>query len=139
MKPFQYARPETLDETLSLLSKYGQDATLLSGGTDVMVRLRMGRTPRILIDLKRVKSIPDGILDSQSSINIGARAVITDIVNDTRVRRQFPALVEAANVVGSVQIRNRATLAGNICNASPAADTVPALLVYGAMVNLIAA
>jgi carbon-monoxide dehydrogenase medium subunit len=58
---------------------------------------------------------------------------------DDRIRRHFPALVEAASVVGSVQIRNRATLAGNICNASPAADTAPALLVYGALVNLIGA
>ena len=59
---------------------------------------------------------------------------MTDVAADLRMRRHFPALVEAAAVVGSVQIRNRATLAGNICNASPAADTAPPLLVYGAVV-----
>ena len=62
---------------------------------------------------------------------------MTAVVEHEQVRRHFPALVEAASVVGSVQIRNRATLAGNICNASPAADTVPALLVYGAVVNVV--
>ena len=61
---------------------------------------------------------------------------MTDIIADLRIRRHFPALVEAAAVVGSVQIRNRATLAGNICNASPAADTAPVLLAHGATVNL---
>ena len=67
-------------------------------------------------------------------LTIGARTVMTDIAADQRIRRDSPALAEAAAVVGSVQIRNRATLAGNICNASPAADTAPALLVYGARV-----
>ena len=65
---------------------------------------------------------------------IGALAVMEDIANDAVVRRDFTALAEAAAYVGSVQIRNRSTLPGNICNASPAADTVPALLVYGATV-----
>jgi carbon-monoxide dehydrogenase medium subunit len=64
---------------------------------------------------------------------------MTDLIADERVRRDYTALVEAAAVVGSVQIRNRATLAGNICNASPAADTAPALLAYGAAVNLVGA
>ena len=65
---------------------------------------------------------------------IGATTVMTDVAADPLVRRHFPALAEAAAVVGSVQIRNRATLAGNICNASPAADTAPPLLVHGASV-----
>jgi CO/xanthine dehydrogenase FAD-binding subunit len=69
-------------------------------------------------------------------LEIGALAVLTDIIQNEQVQRHFPALAEAAGTVGSVQIRNRATLAGNICNASPAADTAPALLVYGARINL---
>ena len=64
---------------------------------------------------------------------------MTDVIEDARIREHFPALVEAAQVVGSVQIRNRATLAGNLCNASPAADTAPALLAYGASLNLVSA
>jgi carbon-monoxide dehydrogenase medium subunit len=70
-------------------------------------------------------------------LRIGARCTMTELLADPRVRGSFPALAEAAAVVGSVQIRNRATLAGNLCNASPAADTAPALLVYGAVVNTI--
>ena len=78
-------------------------------------------------------------MESDGFIRVGAGAVMSDLIADARVRTHFPALVDAATVVGSVQIRNRATLAGNICNASPAADTAPALLAYGAVANLVSA
>src|SRR3990172_9533843 len=153
MKAFRYARPGTLDEVLALLDEHGPGASLLAGGTDLLVRLRAGAkraTPQVVIDLKRVKALrsdiaacavrapreagpPSGV-ETGSFLRIGALAVMADIIEDERVRRDFPALVEAAATVGSVQIRNRATLAGNICNASPAADTAPALLVYGAVI-----
>lgn len=137
MKPFRYARPQTLEAALSLLNEHGPGATVLAGGTDVLVRLRAGRTPRVVIDLKRVEGLRAGITEADGHVRIGALAILTDLVEDERMRRWFPALIDAIGVVGSVQIRNRATLAGNICNASPAADTVPPLLVYGASVNLV--
>jgi carbon-monoxide dehydrogenase medium subunit len=138
MNTFQYARPETVEEVLALLHEYGSAASLLTGGTDLLVRLRKGNVkPRLVIDLKRVTTLRPDIIETGSCLEIGARAVLTDVIQDERVQRHFPALAEAARTVGSVQIRNRATLAGNICNASPAADTAPALLVYGARVNLI--
>jgi CO/xanthine dehydrogenase FAD-binding subunit len=90
----------------------------------------------MLIDLKRVAELRADVVQVDGHIRIGARAVMTDIIDDERIREHFPALAEAAMVVGSVQIRNRATLAGNLCNASPAADTAPALLAYGAHLNL---
>jgi CO/xanthine dehydrogenase FAD-binding subunit len=136
LKLFEYFRPAELEEAQALLDRYGTDAVLLAGGTDLIVRLRAGRGPRVVVDLKRVVALSDRIEDESQYLRIGARAVMTDIAGDSSVQKHFPALVEAANVVGSVQIRNRATLAGNICNASPAADTVPALLVYGARLNV---
>ena len=95
--------------------------------------------PAVVIDLKRVAELRDDITAVESGIRIGARAVMTDVIAHPSVRQHFPALAEAAVVVGSVQIRNRATLAGNLCNASPAADTAPALLAYAARVNLVSA
>ncbi len=89
----------------------------------------------MVVDLKRVAGLTAEIAEVDGALRIGARAVMTDLIADERIRRDYPALVEAAGVVGSVQIRNRATLAGNICNASPAADTAPALLAYGAAVE----
>jgi carbon-monoxide dehydrogenase medium subunit len=140
MRSFAYARPESLNEALALLEEYGPAATVLAGGTDVVVRLRTGRAlPAIVVDLKRVAALHAGIQETGSCLRVGARTVMADLIADARVRSRFPALAEAAHEVGSVQIRNRATIAGNICNASPAADTAPALLVYEAIVNLISA
>ena len=138
MTSFAYARPESLDEALALMRSHGARAHLLAGGTDLLVRMRKGlEPPAVVIDLKRIAELRDDITTFDGGLHIGARAVMTDVIAHPSVRQHFPALVEAAMVVGSVQIRNRATLAGNLCNASPAADTAPALLAYAARVNLV--
>jgi carbon-monoxide dehydrogenase medium subunit len=135
MHTFSYARPGTLAEAVALLDAHGPDARLLAGGTDLVIRLRDGTLrPSVVIDLKRIAELRPAIREDAGWLTISATTVMTDVATDARVRRHFPALVEAAAVVGSVQIRNRATLAGNVCNASPAADTAPPLLVYGAEV-----
>ena len=137
MRAFAYERPSRLDDALALLGEHGQEARPLAGGTDVIIRLRDGTLrPRIVVDLKRIAELGGEIRQADRHLRIGARTVMTDIAIDARVRDEFEALAEAAAVVGAVQIRNRATLAGNICNASPAADTAPALLVYGAIVRV---
>ncbi|HVP18035.1 MAG TPA: xanthine dehydrogenase family protein subunit M [Spirochaetia bacterium] len=134
---FIYARPGTLDEAFQLLEDHGPQACLLAGGTDLIVQLRARKlTPRIVIDLKKIDSLRRDITETQSLLRIGALTLLSNIIDDPRVNRHFPVLAQAAATVGSVQIRNRATLPGNICNASPAADTVPALLVHQAIVNL---
>ncbi len=133
----EYLRPESLDELFTVL-RARPDARLLAGGTDLLVRLRKaGDMPGTVVDLKRIAALRADVTRVDGFVRIGARAVMTDVATDRSVREHFPALVEAALVVGSVQIRNRATLAGNICNASPAADTAPALVAYNAVVNLI--
>jgi len=140
MKPFGYARPDSLAETFALLAEHGEGALLLAGGTDVLVQVRRGRRqPSVVVDLKRVTELGAGVVETDAGLCIGALAVLGELVEHETVRSRFPALAEAGGVVGSVQIRNRAKLAGNICNASPAADTVPALLVYGARLTLASA
>jgi CO/xanthine dehydrogenase FAD-binding subunit len=134
MRAFEYVRPASLAEAIALLDRHGPGARPLAGGTDLVIRLRDGSIrPDVVFDVKAIPELDAGITDAAGSLVIGARAVMTDIAADPRVRRHFPALAEAALVVGSAQIRNRATLAGNLCNASPAADTAPALLVYDAV------
>ena len=138
MRAFAYERPITLGDAVALLGEGGPDARLLAGGTDLIIRLRDGSIqPRVVVDLKRIAELDGEIREGDGRLRFGARTVMTDIAADERIRREFLALAEAAAVVGAVQIRNRATLAGNICNASPAADTAPALLVYDATVVVV--
>lgn len=122
---------------LALLQEHGAEAYVLAGGTDLIVRMRLGHwRPRVVIDVKRVRGLTSAIEEADGALRVGALTTMSQLIRDPRVAQRFPALTEAAKVVGSVQIRNRATLAGNICNASPAADTAPPLLVYGAVVNV---
>src|SRR5688572_22160050 len=108
VKSFEYLRPESLQQLLTLMRLHGSGARLLAGGTDLLVRMRKGaEPPRAVIDLKRVAELRDDIVESNGVIRIGARAVMTDVIGNPSVRQHCPALVEAAMVVGSIQIRNR--------------------------------
>lgn len=134
MRAFAYERPTSLAEALALLAD-DSSTRPLAGGTDLIIRLRDGTLrPRTVVDIKSIAELARDIRIEGDCLRIGARTTMTDLVRDERIRRDYTALAEAAAYVGSVQIRNRATLAGNICNASPAADTAPTLLVYGASV-----
>jgi CO/xanthine dehydrogenase FAD-binding subunit len=135
---FAYHRPRTVEAFWDTLAGSPGGVQLLSGGTDVLVGLNKGTSiPAAVVDLKGLDVLRSDIAAVDGRLRVGALNVMTDLIRDERVRRHFPALVEAAAEVGSVQIRNRATLAGNICNASPAADTAPPLLVYEAVVEIL--
>ena len=119
-----------------MLTAHGPAARPLGGGTDLLVGLRHGDiSPALVVDLKGIEELGPPIRDDDDHITIGAGAVMTDLEEDARIGELFPSVVEAARVVGSVQIRNRATVAGNICTASPAADTPPALMALDAQVT----
>jgi CO/xanthine dehydrogenase FAD-binding subunit len=138
LRNYQYLRPDTLEEALFIMERFGAQARPLLGGTDLMVRIQKGQAePEAVVDLKRVRDIEDRIEIEGGMTNIGARVVLADLVCHDLIQTTYPALVEAASIVGSIQIRNRATLVGNVCNASPAADTVPPLMVYGASVTIV--
>lgn len=135
MHRFVYERPEALADAVELFARHGAAARPLAGGTDLIIGLRDGSArPAVVVDLKRIAELPPTIEEQGSWLRISATVVMSDLLADARIRHEFPALAEAAAAVGSVQIRNRATVAGNVCNASPAADTAPPLLVYGAVV-----
>jgi len=137
MRAFDYARPATVPEAVELLARHRGAARVLAGGTDLVVGLRQHTlTPRLVVDVKGLRDLPPAVTVTGASITIGAAAVMADLARHPLVRRYLPALVEAMDAVGSIQIRNRATLAGNICHASPAADTVPPMLAYDARVHL---
>ena len=127
-----YARPETLDEALLFLKGHGLDTRPLAGGTDVMVDLRSGKlkTP-YLLDISRLPEL-QGISMSEEGLSIGAGVTISEIHSSPLVAKHAPSLIKSCAFFGSLQIRNVATMGGNVGNASPSADTVPPLLVHGA-------
>lgn len=130
-----YERPTRLERAIELLGN--EDARALSGGTDLMVAMRHGKTsPGIVVDLKHIPELAPRIEVREGYLEIAANTVMTDLERDPHVREVYPGLVEAARVVGSVQIRNRATLAGNLVNASPAADTPPVLIALNAELDV---
>lgn len=131
---YGYHRPSTLDEAFRLAAEI-PGATYVAGGTDLLVQMRNGRPePPALISLRRVTEL--GGIESSSRVRIGAAVPLSDVQVHPVVAERFPALVESIASLGSRQIRNVATVGGNLCNASPAADTAPPLLVYGASVEL---
>lgn len=133
----QYLRPTTLDDALEALQVAGDNGRLLVGGTDLLVHVRRSPlSPSVLIDVKAAGDLPPALAVDDDAVRIGPTATMSDLAADATMASWFPALVSSANVVGSIAIRNRATLVGNICNASPACDTAPALLVYGAQVTI---
>lgn len=135
MRRFAYERPTSIAAATGLLEESGAAGRILAGGTDLVVGLRDGSIEAdVVVDLKRVAELDDRIEGHAGHLRFGALTTMSAVESDETVLSRLPALAEAARVVGSVQIRNRATLAGNICNASPAADTAPPLLVHAATV-----
>ncbi len=127
-----YARPETLDDALHFLKAHGADTRPLAGGTDVMVDLRSGDlNPPYLLDISRLKEL-QGISLTSEGLSIGAGVTIAEIYTSSLVAEHAPSLIKACAFFGSPQIRNAATIGGNVGNASPSADTVPPLLIHNA-------
>jgi len=134
---FGYLAPATLDELLNTLRRVGGEAKILAGGTDLLVRMKQGvLRPKYLVSLRRVKELR-GIEDRGDCVVIKAATRLRDIERSEVIRQYFTALHEAVEWMGSVQIRNMATIGGNLCNASPAADTAPPLMVLGARLRLV--
>ncbi len=134
---FDYVRPTSPEEVTKLLLKSKGDARLFMGGTDVFVRMR-DRVwgPECLIDVKRLPGMTDIKFGKRNGLAIGAGVDMNTIMRHPAVVEHYPLLVQAIETVASYQLRTRATMGGNLCNASPAADTAPAALVLNAMMIL---
>jgi CO/xanthine dehydrogenase FAD-binding subunit len=135
MKKFDYLRPQTLEEALSLLNQHGKKAKLIAGGTDVIVLIKQkAMMPEVLISLRGIPGLDQ--IRYNGSLKIGTMVTHRDIEKSEVIRKEFSALTDAADVLGSIQIRNVATIGGNICTAAPSADTATPLLVLGTQVKI---
>ncbi len=137
MKEFDYYQPKTIAEASELRARYGKAAVLLNGGTDVVIQLREKLiAPDAVIDIKHIPGLDQITFDKQNGLVIGACATVAAISADENVKKYYPFLAEAAESIGSKQVRNRATCIGNIVNASPLCDTGTPLYALNAVVLL---
>ena len=128
----QYEAPETTKAAVALLAKAKGSAYVLAGGSDLLVRMRGGFIePDLVVDIKRIKPMRE-VKKSASGFTIGAAVSCAELGENKALVKAWPGVVEAANLIGSKQVQGRCTMTGNLCNASPAADSVPALVAAGA-------
>ena len=132
----RYERPKTIMDATALLSAAKNNAFVLAGGTDLLVRMqRDDFEAELLVDIKSIAGMGD-IVESDDAFVIGAAVPCAALEKNEALVAAWPGVVEAANLIGSTQIQGRCTLAGNLCNASPAADSVPAMVAAGAQARI---
>jgi carbon-monoxide dehydrogenase medium subunit len=135
--PFEYFEPSSTKEAVDILGSYGERAAVLAGGTDLLVKMKQKLTePKYVVNIKKIAELKV-IEEKEDFLRVGSAANLLEIEASEIVKEKFPALREAIMSIGALQIRSMATLGGNLCNASPAADSAPALLVLGARVKLL--
>ena len=134
----QYYAPKSFSEAIEISMEAKGITRFLAGGTDVLVQLRADiLTPEVLIDIKKIPEVGDILQNSDGSWRIGAAVPGAQLNEHKDLKAQWPGVVEAMDLIGSTQVQGRATLVGNLCNGSPAADSVPALIAAGASVTII--
>ena len=128
----RYEAPTTTKEAANLIAREKGEAFVLAGGTDLLVRMKTGLSdPTLVVDLKHIPAMQD-VKTTDSGTKIGAAVSGSRLNANKKLKKAWPGIVEAANLIGSDQIQGRATMVGNLCNASPAADSVPAMIAAGA-------
>jgi len=137
MKPFGYAAPASVDEAVTLLSGRGGSARPFAGGTDLLVQLRLGRRELdLLVDVKKIPELAKIRYVAAHGLTIGAGVSCAVLCEHPEALTHYPGLVDAAGWIGGKAIQGRATLGGNLCNAAPSADSIPALIVLDAVVEI---
>jgi len=135
MKSFDYLAPGTLDEALRALAARPA-AKILAGGTDLLVQMKNGRhEPPLVVDVKRIPDLTALRMDD-AGLTLGAAVPCIRIARDADVRKHYPSLVELASLIGGTAIQGRASIGGNLCNASPSADSVPLLIALSAVARI---
>ena len=137
MSELLYQAPKTLEAAVALLSGAKGLARVLAGGTDLLIQMRSGRVqPGLLVD---IKGIPDltSITAENGGFRFGAAVTCMQLVEHDAFAKTWPGVTEAVKLIGSIQVKGRATVGGNLCNASPAADSVPALIAAGAVASIV--
>lgn len=138
MYEFEYSAPSSVDDAVSILAENGDDARILAGGTDIIAQLKENRRRlKVLVDIKKIPEANELSFDPSYGLHMGAGVPCYRTYEDPTIHGVYPCLTDATQLIGSIQIQGRATVAGNLCNSSPAADCIPALIVLGAVAKIV--
>lgn len=136
MQAKDYVAPATVDEAIRVLAANGPGARVLAGGTDIIIQVREGRKDAsVMVDVKAIPELVEYSI-SAAGLKVGAATPCAKLYADPEVRRLYPALIDSATVIGSIQIQSRASLGGNLCNSSPAADSIPTMIALGGIAEI---
>lgn len=137
MRAFAYHAPSSLAEAVALLDREGDGGKILAGGTDLLIHIKeRGMVPRYVLSLRDIKELSAISYDESSGLRIGAAAKLSDVASHPVVLERYPIVGQGASLVGSLQIQNLGTVAGNLCNAAPSADCAPPLIALDASVRV---
>lgn len=138
MNAFDYAAPQSVDEAVSLLQKGNGKVGILAGGTDILPQIKENRRKiELLLDIKKLPEANVLTFDANEGLRVGSAVSCATMYNNPDVIAHYPALVDCSSIIGAIQIQNRATVGGNLCNASPAGDSPPAVIVLGGVCEVI--
>ena len=135
---FDYYAPETIEEACRLASELGEGEKFMAGGTDLLVKVkRKILNPKAVIDIKKIKELDKISFDEKKGLTIGSTVTLDVVGNHSLIKEKYPAIADAAHATANVQIRNMASVSGNLCNAAPSAENAPVLMAMGAHVTLV--
>jgi carbon-monoxide dehydrogenase medium subunit len=137
LQTFDYVAANSVEQAVALLAGDGDQAHVLAGGTDLLIQMREGwRQVSLLVDVKSIPDLNELVYDPEGGLQLGAAVPCYRIYNDPAMANVYPGLIDAVSLIGGIQIQGRASVGGNLGNASPAADTIPALIVHRAVCDI---
>ena len=137
MEAFDFVSAKSIDEAVSILNEHGDRARIIAGGTDILVMMRAGRRlADVVVDVKEIPELNQMTMTAEGGLTLGAAVPCYLIYQDQAVASAYPGLIDSATLIGGIQIQGRATIGGNLCNASPSGDSIPAVIALGGVCHI---
>ena len=137
MEAFDFVSAKSIDEAVSILNEHGDRARIIAGGTDILVMMRAGRRlADVVVDVKEIPELNQMTMTAEGGLTLGAAVPCYLIYQDQAIASAYPGLIDSATLIGGIQIQGRATIGGNLCNASPSGDSIPAVIALGGVCHI---
>ena len=137
MEAFDFVSPKSIDEAVSILNEHGDRARIIAGGTDILVMMRAGRRlADVVLDVKGIPELDQMNYSAGGGLTLGAAVPCYRIYQDAAVSAAYPGLIDSAGLIGGIQIQGRASIGGNLCNAAPSGDSIPAVIALGGVCHI---